>query len=495
MSKTRLTKMEDGNFAWGEFLKKISREMLKDASVREMLPADAIAAGWLGFEGATENEISAVENRIGLHLPNSYRSFLAETNGWRNCGPFIFNIYQCEDVVWFREQNQEWIDAYLGTADELEIGDKDYFSYDDTQDSSRFRRIHLQSTLAISGIGDSAILLLNPEVINDSGEWEAWFFADWLPGAHRYRSFVDLMRGEFEAFQQLRKDVRAAPQKLGNAGQQAARRGETSKAVVMLRKRASEGDESSAASLAELCAFLGLWDEVIANMGKLIRNISQIRNLGNYPMQLFQLLARAGHETGRWTDILKITEMGIAAELKRHYDQHHEAIRTAYLTWFRNLKRYCKKRKEPISELTRVFDIANPIDKLSDEERRREYEKAVQNKHAQHLKKKPTEYARHRLALARSFKLEDEIIAIYERLPSAIHFNDALDVCRSYMRRGDRLAAWAVLRDRIHQSAGDLPQHVAPIILLVDDLLRPLMTRERCDLILSTPRGPEATKM
>jgi hypothetical protein len=26
-----------------------------------------------------------------------------------------------------------------------------------------------------------------------SGEWEAWYFAPWMPGANRYRSFWDLM--------------------------------------------------------------------------------------------------------------------------------------------------------------------------------------------------------------------------------------------------------------------------------------------------------------
>jgi HEAT repeats len=30
------------------------------------------------------------------------------------------------------------------------------------------------------------------------GEWEAWFFANWLPGAMRYRSFADWMRQEFD---------------------------------------------------------------------------------------------------------------------------------------------------------------------------------------------------------------------------------------------------------------------------------------------------------
>src|SRR5262249_28866812 len=33
--------------------------------------------------------------------------------------------------------------------------------------------------------------LLNPMVVWPDGEWEAWFFANWLPGAARYPSFAD----------------------------------------------------------------------------------------------------------------------------------------------------------------------------------------------------------------------------------------------------------------------------------------------------------------
>ena len=37
------------------------------------------------------------------------------------------------------------------------------------------------------------ILLINPARINAEGEWEAWDFATWYPGAYRYRSFDDLV--------------------------------------------------------------------------------------------------------------------------------------------------------------------------------------------------------------------------------------------------------------------------------------------------------------
>lgn len=54
----------------------------------------------------------------------------------------------------------------------------------------------LAATLQISDEGDAAFLLLNPRV-RCGDEWEAWFFAHWLPGAQRYPSFAALMLDQF----------------------------------------------------------------------------------------------------------------------------------------------------------------------------------------------------------------------------------------------------------------------------------------------------------
>lgn len=43
-----------------------------------------------------------------------------------------------------------------------------------------------------------AILLLNPQVITSEGEWEAWFFSNWGPGADRYPSFWELMQEQYD---------------------------------------------------------------------------------------------------------------------------------------------------------------------------------------------------------------------------------------------------------------------------------------------------------
>ena len=207
------------SFDWRVFLQQISRELLADECIRAMLPADVLTSAWLGYDGASKHEIVRLEKRLGKQLPPSYRSFLAVTNGWRQCGPFIYNMWSCSEVRWFQERNQDWIDAYVHpgnngievvwpngqTPPELApLTDEEYLIYGTKQDSCRFRTEYLQKALEISDVGDSAILLLNPETVNDEGEWEAWLFTNWMPGARRYCSFRELMQGEHESFCRVR---------------------------------------------------------------------------------------------------------------------------------------------------------------------------------------------------------------------------------------------------------------------------------------------------
>lgn len=203
------------HFDWCTFLQQVSRDMLKDDSVRKFLSTDVIASGWLGYEGATEADVTALEDRLQANLPRSYRDFLLMTNGWRNCGPFIYNLWPCAEVRWFRERNQPWIDAYVNPQlppgmklrEPRPLTNEEHLNYGDDQDSCRFPTEYLKTALEISDVGDAAILLLNPKIVTASGEWEAWFFANWNPGAHRYRSFVELMQGEHKSFLRLRADA------------------------------------------------------------------------------------------------------------------------------------------------------------------------------------------------------------------------------------------------------------------------------------------------
>jgi hypothetical protein len=160
----------------------------------------------LGFPGASETQLGVAEKRLGMTLPHSYRQFLAATNGLLQPSDFVpasgGDFLPAEGIDWFRVRNLEWIETYENPSAGLSsVPDSQYFVYGEEQDSCHFRVEYLRTALEISTRGDSAVYLLNPRVIGVDGEWEAWLFANWLPGATRFRSFREMMESHYGEFQ------------------------------------------------------------------------------------------------------------------------------------------------------------------------------------------------------------------------------------------------------------------------------------------------------
>lgn len=192
-------------FDWRAFLTRWSKELLDDPEIVRELPAGVVASGWLGYRGATAEQLADLETRLGATLPPSYRAFLSVSNGWRNTSPFIDRVLPTEEVDWFATRHQQWIDAYVAPAAGLpRLTDAEYLVYGQEQSTVHFRTEYLQTALQISDVGDAAIYLLNPQVVTPEGEWEARFFANWHPGAVRHRSFQEMMQAEDQTFLDLR---------------------------------------------------------------------------------------------------------------------------------------------------------------------------------------------------------------------------------------------------------------------------------------------------
>jgi HEAT repeat protein len=183
---------------WKPFLALWSCELMKTGLASRLDPP-AESDDWLGFAPATEKDINELERRLGVLLPPSYKSFLLTSNGWRRTTPFVDRIRSSQDVDWFRVENENWIDAYSDTGSEED--DEEYFEYVDGGNEN-FRAEHLPHLLQISD-NDDGVYLLNPEAVTPDGEWEAWFFANWIPGAQRHPSFAHLMLHEYRSFAQL----------------------------------------------------------------------------------------------------------------------------------------------------------------------------------------------------------------------------------------------------------------------------------------------------
>ena len=100
--------------------------------------------------------------------------FRFESNGFLAPDIFIPELYGTEAVDWLRVRHAEWAQAYRETYP------------------------HLGSCLQVSAARDGAVILLNHNGKANDGEWETYFFANWIPGARVHSSFGEFMRNELE---------------------------------------------------------------------------------------------------------------------------------------------------------------------------------------------------------------------------------------------------------------------------------------------------------
>lgn len=147
-------------------------------------------------EPATEDEIREVEVRLNCVLPQSYRSFLQCSNGWslvddRNTALMLSPASRVELL------SEVAPELYQAMNNYSDVRDEEYFIYGDDQKPDAIRASYLSELVSISPINSEIAYLLNPEVVLDDGEWEAWAYSpDIFDGAVRYRSFSEMMEAE-----------------------------------------------------------------------------------------------------------------------------------------------------------------------------------------------------------------------------------------------------------------------------------------------------------
>lgn len=190
---------------WKTFIRKWSHEHVKKISKmrepEELRPIHTIHG--FGFVGASEGQIHAVETRLEVRLPTSYREFLKATNGLLQPVEGMLttggDFWPVERIDWLKKRNRKLIRSW-SKGDYPEIADDEYLIYGEEQDTAAIRPEYLETALEISHDGDEGIYLLNPKVEDADGEWEAWHLAAWLPGATRYSSFCEMMQGHYQDF-------------------------------------------------------------------------------------------------------------------------------------------------------------------------------------------------------------------------------------------------------------------------------------------------------
>ena len=133
-------------FDWENRIKEWSYKRIEALSDRQKaaLPSNVIESGYLGYPGASEEQITTAEARLGVTLPSSYREFLKFTNGLRPTSEDGINFYSTEEINWFAVAEQNTIDEWIAAFQEFEaITDEEYFVYVDEQGEFNFRTKYL----------------------------------------------------------------------------------------------------------------------------------------------------------------------------------------------------------------------------------------------------------------------------------------------------------------------------------------------------------------
>ena len=205
------------NYDWANFLRIWNETLLTHArdngelddviDSEDNTPEQPMSA-WLGYAPASEQQLLTLEQRLQTSLPPSYRSFLLTSNGFRQPSNTVPQLYSIQHVDWYRNTNQQTIDIWLGGFLELQESNPNSPALSDDAFEP-----DLPFMLQISAEEEmgSAVYLLNPQKISEQGEWQALYFAHWIPGACKYSSFWELMQAELDGLTYISRHSRGDP--------------------------------------------------------------------------------------------------------------------------------------------------------------------------------------------------------------------------------------------------------------------------------------------
>jgi hypothetical protein len=173
-------------------LSRLNSLLLNSARWRAELTPEALSSGWCGSPPASASEILLVEERLGVKLPPSYRSFLSISNGWRPFNSFIERLVRVQEIERFSSADPQDLAMIQKYYREDDISDEAYRDYKTPKHNVALRHRYYPDSLIIGKKWDGGggeLLLINPHIVSPDGEWETIFFANWIPGNERYPSF------------------------------------------------------------------------------------------------------------------------------------------------------------------------------------------------------------------------------------------------------------------------------------------------------------------
>jgi len=238
-----------------------------------------------------------------------------------------------------------------------------------------------------------------------------------------------------------------------------ARRGNTDVALAALRGYADLGSAAAAAAAAEILAFRGEWEEAATRATELLAQPDAV-----YSANIFEGCAAIVRRAAEVLDRPRLVQA--AAE---RVPTKLASVRDAVLLrdWFRVREETREPRPEALAE---ALALAPTL---------------------RRFKGKPaSELDRHCFSLAVAFDVDEQIVRRWDVRNEALGFEQAIEAARAFARRGEPERAWDAVASRTWWPIENT--QVAPVELVTDYLLHPVMTAGRCEKILARPRGAPA---
>jgi SMI1 / KNR4 family (SUKH-1) len=174
-----------GKLSWTELLKKLSTLCIKDEP--ELFDKNQKEKNWIGYSPTTMQAIKQAEKRLGLKLPDDYKAFLLVSNGLPELSSTTPALLPIEEVDLLKNQYRK-----IYNDEEMLNSIKSY--YDEEKETIAE---YVERAICISKIPEEQEIWLIPP-IRKTDDWQTWFFAFWLPGEDRFKSFRQFIENKIQ---------------------------------------------------------------------------------------------------------------------------------------------------------------------------------------------------------------------------------------------------------------------------------------------------------
>lgn len=142
-----------------ELLLAISFLSIGLGDLNESVTKNQIQNQWLGFEPISSEQITIIEKRLNIKLPEDYKMFLQITNGFIAPNSVEPSFMKVEEVDYLKNIDKFTIEAY--------------------------NLPELENSILVAGKDEEQYFLLIPPK-NENEKWKYWKFANWMAGEQEF---------------------------------------------------------------------------------------------------------------------------------------------------------------------------------------------------------------------------------------------------------------------------------------------------------------------